>query len=323
MATGRAVSTIDSVFSPSLQEFLKSSGGGRLGNVDPALLELVVAGSFHFGTGAVIWVVGENEDLIEKETRLRGWLDFLGDGEGAIFFYTRPFEDPFVNTNVDPSSLGHKLKLVGEHRPGGKAIVVTTWSALSIRIENPVDWPGFFLRVARGEEMSRRDFITRATDMGYRSTDFVEIPGEISWRGSIVDVFPKVSETPVRIEFSGDSVSSIRAFDSHTQKSLRILENVSIPRSGFFLNLDPAQNYLKGEGGDMLHLPDVIGDHCLWMSDVPSARKKGASSPLRFLKKASASVATYSACLFFERTSSYPSHRGSRHSCCKPKRWVE
>ncbi|MGH9551733.1 MAG: CarD family transcriptional regulator, partial [Terriglobales bacterium] len=55
--------------------------------------------------------------------------------------------------------------------------------------------------------------------VGYHSTDVVEMPGEYALRGGILDVYSPEAERPVRIEFFGDEVESIRKFDPATQRS--------------------------------------------------------------------------------------------------------
>ena len=54
---------------------------------------------------------------------------------------------------------------------------------------------------------------------GYRRVETVSAPGEISRRGGIIDLFPSGSQEPVRIELFGDSVDSLRTFDTDHQRS--------------------------------------------------------------------------------------------------------
>jgi transcription-repair coupling factor (superfamily II helicase) len=65
-------------------------------------------------------------------------------------------------------------------------------------------------------------------DMGYESENIVEVPGTMSRRGGIVDVFSPDSELPARIEFVGNEVESIRLFDPKTQRSLQLVTSVTI-----------------------------------------------------------------------------------------------
>ena len=81
------------------------------------------------------------------------------------------------------------------------------------------------------EELQRK-----LVDMGYNRVDSVDVVGEFSKRGSIVDIFSPLNEKPIRLDFFDDELDSIRTFDEITQKSLEKVENVTIyPTSDFFL----------------------------------------------------------------------------------------
>lgn len=75
----------------------------------------------------------------------------------------------------------------------------------------------------------RRDFlISRLLDYGYDETDIVEEPGEFSRRGSIIDVFPLDSQFPLRIEFGGNNIRSVRRFEVSSQVSFEKIDNFKI-----------------------------------------------------------------------------------------------
>ncbi|HLJ93569.1 MAG TPA: transcription-repair coupling factor [Gemmataceae bacterium] len=69
-------------------------------------------------------------------------------------------------------------------------------------------------------------------DRGFRRTEAVELPGEFSRRGGIVDIFSADAETPYRLEFFGDEIESIRQFSPHNQRSLRQLQTVELLGTG-------------------------------------------------------------------------------------------
>jgi transcription-repair coupling factor (superfamily II helicase) len=83
---------------------------------------------------------------------------------------------------------------------------------------------------------------------GYRFRSLVSDSGEFSQRGGILDIYPASAQAPVRIEFWGDEVLSIREFDPDTQRSLRELQEVTIfPSSEVVL---PEGEYSTGNTGD-------------------------------------------------------------------------
>ena len=65
-------------------------------------------------------------------------------------------------------------------------------------------------------------------EIGYEKETLVTKPGEIGVRGFILDIFPLNEENPIRIEFFGDTVESIRYFDPESQKSLKNIDNIEI-----------------------------------------------------------------------------------------------
>ena len=80
------------------------------------------------------------------------------------------------------------------------------------------------------------DLQKKLVDMGYNRVDSVDVVGEFSKRGSIVDIFSPLNEKPIRLDFFDDELDSIRTFDEITQKSLEKVENVTIyPTNDFFL----------------------------------------------------------------------------------------
>jgi transcription-repair coupling factor (superfamily II helicase) len=79
-----------------------------------------------------------------------------------------------------------------------------------------------------GTEIDPSKLMAKWQDMGYEFENAVEIPGTVSRRGGIVDIFSPDNELPARIELVGNKIESIRLFDPSTQRSLRLATSVSI-----------------------------------------------------------------------------------------------
>jgi transcription-repair coupling factor (superfamily II helicase) len=82
--------------------------------------------------------------------------------------------------------------------------------------------------VRPGEDVGRDALALKLAEMGYRSTPLVEDPGTFSLRGDILDVFPALHDTPVRLEFFGDTVESLRRFDADTQRTIDALDVLTL-----------------------------------------------------------------------------------------------
>ncbi|MCB0882402.1 MAG: transcription-repair coupling factor [Thermoleophilia bacterium] len=106
-------------------------------------------------------------------------------------------------------------------RPGH--VVVAGVPALDERIAPPESW-GEPLEIAVGARMEPEDLVDRLAALGYERTNQVEERGEMAVRGGLVDVYPSTARNPVRVEFFGDEVESVRAFSPFTQRTIRPLE---------------------------------------------------------------------------------------------------
>ena len=70
--------------------------------------------------------------------------------------------------------------------------------------------------------------LEKLQSIGYEYDEVVELPGTFGKRGGIVDIFPVGREQPVRLEFFGDEIDSVREYDARTQRSSSLLAAISI-----------------------------------------------------------------------------------------------
>ncbi len=93
--------------------------------------------------------------------------------------------------------------------------------------------------ILSGEDIDRESLISKLISGGYTRTVIVEEPGDICIRGGIIDVFPPGYSEPLRIEFSGDTVESLRLFSASSQRTLKkIDEAVLLPARETILKKD-------------------------------------------------------------------------------------
>ncbi len=99
------------------------------------------------------------------------------------------------------------------------------------------------IRLSHRSNIDRDSFIEQLKNLGYRPVSVVSAEGELSIRGGIIDVFPPQEEFPVRIDFFGDEIESLRLFDIDTQMSIKEIEEIFISPA-----VEPE------EGGDLFEL---------------------------------------------------------------------
>ncbi len=97
--------------------------------------------------------------------------------------------------------------------------IITTVSALRRRLPKP----GFFApeTFRKGDLVDRNDFLKRLGEWGYQNSPLVSDPGSFAVRGFLIDVFSPAHDHPLRVEWFGDEIESIREFDPDTQKTVR------------------------------------------------------------------------------------------------------
>jgi transcription-repair coupling factor (superfamily II helicase) len=106
-------------------------------------------------------------------------------------------------------------------------IIVASTRALMFRTLPPRAFKLGTRTLKRAQSVNIDQLLESLVGFGYDSTSTVLAPGEFSRRGGIVDVFPPALTRPVRIEFFGDEIDSLRSFDPATQRSLDTLDQVT------------------------------------------------------------------------------------------------
>ena len=107
-------------------------------------------------------------------------------------------------------------------------VVVTSIQALLQPTPDPESLSRLTRTLRLGDEIDEAQLTRWLVEAGFHATPAVELPGEFAVRGGIVDVFAADWENPIRVEFFGDRIESLRAFDVAGQRSLARLEEVGV-----------------------------------------------------------------------------------------------
>ncbi len=99
-------------------------------------------------------------------------------------------------------------------------LVLTSMAAVIQPVPAREDLTASGKKLRVGEALNVEDLLLWLHNHGFKRTEAVEYPGEFTKRGGIVDLFPADATDPVRLEFFGDELESIRTFATHTQRSL-------------------------------------------------------------------------------------------------------
>jgi transcription-repair coupling factor (superfamily II helicase) len=126
---------------------------------------------------------------------------------------------PFQNLSPHPEIQEQRATALWKIATGGASIVVAPVAATATRLRDAEYYSGLARVVRRGDTLDSEQLVQHLNTVGYTAADVVEMPGEYALRGGILDVYSPEADRPVRIEFFGDEIESIRKFDPGTQRS--------------------------------------------------------------------------------------------------------
>ena len=142
------------------------------------------------------------------------------------------------------TTLARLSRLKGSDKP---LIVLTTVNAIVQRVPAREVVAAQALSVAPGHVVPMDSIVAWLEHNGYNRSSTVREPGEYAVRGGILDLFPAGLDQPVRFDFFGDSLESIRTFDAETQRTLLDMRALDlVPVSEFQLVTETIRRFRMG-----------------------------------------------------------------------------
>ena len=196
---------------------------GTVGSLPAFVLADLLDGPFgkKKGPGVLVAVLAENESAEYLRSDLE---QVLGTDERVLFFPATGHDPYDADQLADSLPLVQRADALGRLREGFRGIVVTSVEALADLVPPPETVAVETLTVGVGEAVEPEALVERLVGQGFEIVEFVAAPGEMALRGGILDVYPFAGGYPIRLEFFGDEVDSIREFDPATQRSVSRLD---------------------------------------------------------------------------------------------------
>ena len=163
-------------------------------------------------------------------------------------------------TEDEPSgSAGPNLAGLFEFYSGKKNMYIVDYATLFRKMPAQASLEESAVIIRAQAEIDHDKFVAKLLKYGYQKKDYVEEVGDYAVRGSIVDVFPESGENPVRIDFFGDTVDSIRIFDSITQRSISNVASFTLlPFSSSGGQSIPFADQIPGGTRVVFHEPSAV-----------------------------------------------------------------
>ena len=218
------------------QQVLKRLGSGAQlisisGLVTPSAKALALS-ALQRQTGRLFAVVAEsNRDLEIWEKDVRFWFCALArqsQCDDEVLLLPGSESDPYAGSSPHAETLEKRALTLWRLTRHSPSILLLTARALSRRTVGPTEIAQAGALLRRNEDHAPESLVAKLSASGYVRQDPVTALGEFSMRGGILDVWSPGNPTPVRIEYFGDTVDSIREFDPETQLSTEQLSQLEI-----------------------------------------------------------------------------------------------
>ena len=197
-------------------------GTGRLGvsGLTPTAKALFLVLWQRAAGRPLIVVVPDNRTAEDMVPVLQAFHELTGgnDPDSIVSLPTRDVL-PFQNLSPHPEIQEERAVALWKIASGAVSILVVPIAAAALRLRSAEYYADLARVIRRSETLDIDPLLAHLNTVGYSPTDVVEMPGEYASRGGILDVYSPEADRPLRIEFFGDEVESIRKFDPATQRS--------------------------------------------------------------------------------------------------------
>jgi transcription-repair coupling factor (superfamily II helicase) len=174
----------------------------------------------HAAQAPVVVLVADNKAAESLELMLSAAAELTGAVEPRRILRL-PAHDvlPFEGISPHPDVQEQRASVLWKIATHRASIVVAPVEAACMRLFDGPYYAGLAQQLRRGEEVDIEMLLDHLRSIGYTQMDIVEMPGQFTRRGGILDVYSPEMDRPVRIDFFGDEIESIRKFEPESQRS--------------------------------------------------------------------------------------------------------
>ena len=170
-------------------------------------------------------IAPSNSEAQNLAQELQFYFDLLSSNPIEIIHLPALEVDPYRGLSPHPDISAARARAIWQLLQDGTKVLVLSVQSAAVRLHKPERFLNYCLMLKEGEELSPDMIREYLFESGYVEDDPVTDPGEFSLRGGILDVFAPHLEKPVRLEFFGDRIESIRHFDPDSQRSVGTVQH--------------------------------------------------------------------------------------------------
>ncbi len=200
----------------------------------PAAKALFVAGAAQARPHSVVlYLVPSDRDLEQVCADVAFFLGALevlapSAADRAVLPYPSHEVDPYRGLAPHVGVTSARARALHGIARGQARVVVASAAALLPRVSAPQRLLAASLDLRPGLDIAPTDLAELLVDAGFSREDPADEHGEFAVRGGILDVFPAGEMYPVRLEFIGDTIESVRTYDPSTQRSIAATDQITI-----------------------------------------------------------------------------------------------
>jgi len=212
---------------------LDAQAGALSGPGAAAKALLVAAAAHQRPKGVVLYIVPRDADLDQSAMDVAFFLAALeGLSTAAVDRGVLPFPshevDPYRGLAPHVGVTSARARALHGLASGGARVVISSSAALLPRVSAPSRLRNVSIDLRPGQDIAPTDLAELLIDAGFSREDPADQHGEFAVRGGILDVFPAGEENPVRLEFVGDTIESLRTYDPATQRSIAPIDQLAV-----------------------------------------------------------------------------------------------
>ena len=168
----------------------------------------------------VFVVVADNRAAEALQLTVQAACDLTGELDRSTVVRL-PAHDvlPFENLSPHPDIQEQRAVTLWKIAQGAARLIILPVESACYRIFAAEHYANLACTLRRGEEADPETLVAHLASVGFQPVDMVEMRGQYALRGGILDIYPPEMDAPLRIEFLGDEIESMRKFDPETQRS--------------------------------------------------------------------------------------------------------
>ena len=190
----------------------------------------------------------------------------------VLFF---PMDD-FITSEaiaISPEFKVERINTLNKLVNNGNYIVICNLMGVLRYLPTKKTWKDSILNIKKDQDYDREILLNKLYNLGYENETIVTETGKVGVRGYVVDIFPTGEENPIRIEFWGDTIDSIKYFDVETQLTTKEIKEINIfPYTEFILSeekddIERKQKYLQYYSDKISGIWDYVNNNICFYYD--------------------------------------------------------